>query len=682
MRHKLLTSSILASLVLPLLVGCQTKPAGEKDEPYPLSGDVVKHSFVSEANLIHVRFPGNDNGAMGNEEDGFGVNWGEYPQSEKDSFDLDNVNSSFARMVLNAPFTGDYNAYLNAKNFNLTYPTKIYINTKDTSKRFSVSITSDTAWSKEENQSSSFTLPLEKGKNVVFVQVYDWGTTTGFTLPKEVEVIKVKGNKTGEYVQDDFIYQAAYVDSSVDITDPNASIKYKGLDANGNPDYEASAILHFTPATNTKSLDITYKVEEKDAGSAGLIIRCGTSASSHYDVDLSSVDTNKELTVHIPSYELADLGFVGGTKQNIHVSSLKGKLNVLKIKESTVEDKEPGGMKTLNVAEIKEKTLIRGRNISSNSYIGLDWTSAGLEFEITGGGNITMNMEEVNDAFGNKGSAAGGTRFAVEIDGTLSKYVTPSTNMSIATNLSASKHKIALYKTSEAAGGLVNLYSMKVSESATVSKTTKAYKFEVLGDSITCGNQISASEENGYLSYATQLSNSWNANLNVISCSGRGLYIGYNSEEVWAAKYDNQVNSLWTETSFFRDNGASKWSATNYVPDVVICNLGNNDLGDWPVTIMEGTTPFMNEVKSFSAKLRTAYPNAKIIWCYGAFVNRNYADQYRQAVESLNDASMDFVYFDQMGGGADGHPNATQHQTIADILSAKIATMLGTTNPR
>ena len=97
---------------------------------------------------------------------------------------------------------------------------------------------------------------------------------------------------------------------------------------------------------------------------------------------------------------------------------------------------------------------------------------------------------------------------------------------------------------------------------------------------------------------------------------------------------------------------------------------------------MGSVTPFMNTVVSFSQSVRTAYPNAKIIWCYGAFVNRSYESEYRNAVQSLNDANMDFVYFNQMGGGADGHPNAEQHQTIADILSAKIASMLNVSDPR
>lgn len=672
----LLTSLLSASA----LVSCGGNAGG--DVPYDLSGITVTHSFVTESNLIHARFPGNDGGVMGNEENGFGVNWGEYTEAEKASFTIDNPNSTYARMVIDAPFTGDYPVQLNAKHFNLSYPMRVYVNSKNMANKQDVTVTDTAAWGDQERTSNTFNIHLKKGKNVVLVQVYDWGFATGFTLPEELDVIKAKGNKTNEYTQDDFIFQAAYLESSVNILDPDAKVVYKGLESNGDPNFEGAVILNFTPANTTKSLDITYKIEEKTANTAGITLRLGTNALNCYTADVSEEAVNQTKTLHIPSYELADLGFNTSAKQTIHVTSASGKVQILGVKESTVQDTAPS-YTVLNPAQIRERVLIRGRNIMNSNSIGLDWTSAGIEFEITGGGDVVANMEEVNDHFGNKGTAAGGTRFAVEIDGRFENYVIPSANAKLASNLSASKHKVAIYKTSEACGGLVNLMSLKVGENATITKPTKDYKFEILGDSITCGNQISSTEENGYLAYTTQLSNSWNANLNAISVSGRGLKLGYNAETGWNASWDNQINTLWNKTSYFRDGGTAQWNHADYQPDVVIANLGNNDLGEWIMSIAPMTIgQFTDEVVSFSQLLRSTYPNAKIVWCYGAFVNRRFENEYRTAVESLNDPNMDFVYFNQMGGGADNHPNAAEHQTIADILSAKIAEMLNVTDPR
>ena len=652
-----------------------------KDEPFDLSGKTVKHTIVEEGYLIHARFPGNDNGVMGKEYDGMGVNWQEDVSAVAD---ITSDKSTYARFVITAPFTGTYPISLQGKHFNQTYPFRVYANSKTVGEGIDVSISDPSySWADEERSTATFNISLNKGKNVVLVQVFNWGYAYGLTLPEELGIIRAKGNKSHEYTQDDFVFQAAYLADDVNVLDPDAQMIYKGLKSDGDAGFEGAAILHFQPDSTTKSLDITYKIEEKNDNAAGLTLRLGNSTSSNVTIDVSSSEINQEKVCHIPSYSLAELGFNSSAKQCIHVASTTGKLQILGVKESSKEDQT--SEKVLNPTQIREKTLVRGRNILDNNYIGLDWTSSGIEFDITGGGDIFANMEEVNNAYGSKNIAnvAGGTRFAIEIDGEFKGYVIPSSNMELAKNLSASKHHVAIYKTSEAAGGLVNLKSLKFTNDVTITKTEKSYNFEILGDSITCGNQISSTEENGYLAYTTQLTNSWNANLNAVSVSGRGLKLGYNCEEGWPASWNNQVKDLWTQTSFFRDKGTSKWNTANYTPDVVICNLGNNDLGEWVMSIAPMTiTQFTDEVKSFSSILRTAYPNAKIIWCYGAFVNRSYENEYRTAVNSLNDANMEFVYFDKMGGGADDHPNAAQHQTIANVLSAKIASMLGVSDPR
>lgn len=649
--------------------------------PTTLSGETVYRGFVENSNLVYARFPLNAEGALGNELTGFGVNWTEDNWQFQSS--LTDGNASFARMVVNAPFAGSYPMKVHASNFNQKYDFRVYVNAYEGSSYTDVSVSDPSySWGSEERVSPNFSLNLNKGKNVLFFQVIRWGAARGVTMPKELDIIKPNRRSSGgSYDQNDFIWQANHLESDVNMLDPDAAMVYRGEKGDADPSYEHGAILNFTPASSTKSLDISYKVKELNAGTAALRIRVGNKASNLYAGDVSSAALNTQASLHIPSYILDGFGFEGGKQAHIQIASASGVIQILGVSESTSADVNQS--KTLSISEIKANALIRGRNIPSSNHIGIDFTGAGIEFNLTGGGDVYANLEEVNDHFGSKGSASGGTRFAVEIDGAFKNYVVPSSNVALATGLSESTHRIAIYKTSEAAGGIVNLNSLSIKSSASISKPTKQYKFEILGDSITCGNQISASEENGYLSYATQLSNSYNADANIISCSGRGLKVGYNSETGWNASWDQQINTMWTETSYFRDGGTSKWNTADYVPDVVIANLGNNDLGDWimqnaPMTISQ----FTAEVVSFSQRLRTAYPNAYIIWAYGAFVNRSYESQYRAAVASLNDPNIEFVYFNQMGGGADGHPNQAQHQTIADILSAKIATHLGVADPR
>ena len=698
---------LIGSLLIPLLFGCtnnnptptptpsgggdggDTEPGGGgdpdpdpgEDVPYDLSGETTKNKFAGNANLVHVRFPLNNENQfqMGNEEEGFGVNWWQEGWEMND--DIENQVCSYARLVLKAPFTGEYNMSLQGMNFNLTYPLRVYVNSKNPTDAKDMSLTSSTAWSKDESTTPNFKVNLKKGKNVVLVQVNTWGAATSFTIPKEVEVIKAKGGLDGEYVGDDFIYQAAYPVAGTNILDPEAKFVYQPLKYDSSYSFEGAAILHFTPKATTKSLDVTYKIATKTSGAAGLTVRLGTNASNLYSFDLSDKNVGEELTVHVPSNVLTDMGFIAGTKTNLRLSSASGSLDILKVKESTQEDASDN--KIIGVNDIRTYAVINGRNIYNESSIGLDWTASGIEFDITGGGDVYANLVEVADAFGQTNTSAGGTRFAVEVDHTLTGYVRPTSNTLLASNLTSAKHNIAIYKTSEAAGGLVDLMSLKVNKDATISKPTKDYKFQVLGDSFTCGNQISATEENGYLAFANQLGKSYNAQMDIVSVSGRGLMLGWNSEEGWAASWNNEIKDLWSMTSYFRDRGTAKDNHTDFIPDVVICNIGGNDLGDYvmqiaPLTIEE----FCAQVVAFSQKLRTAYPSAKIIWGHGYYVNRNYETEYRAAVASLNDPNMDFIYFNAYGGGADGHANATQHAEMADIYSAKIASMLNVADPR
>ena len=695
---------LVGSLLIPLLFGCTgntpstpvtpggdggdggdggevTPPEEDKDEPYELSGDTVKYGYALNANLVHARFPLNDENQsqMGNEESGFGVNWWQDGWDMND--DIENEVCSYARLVLKAPFTGEYNMSLQGMNFNLTYPLRVYVNSKNPADAKDFNLTSATAWLKEESTTPNFKVNLKKGKNVVLVQVNTWGAATSFTIPKEVEVIKAKGGLDGEYVGDDFIYQAAYPVAGTNILDPEANFVYQPLKYDSNYSFEGAAILHFTPKATTKSLDVTYKIASKTNNAAGLKIRLGTNASNAYSIDLSDKATNTELTAHIPSNVLMDMGFIAGVKTNLRLSSASGSLDILKVKESTQEDASDN--KVLGPNDIRTGAVINGRNIYNESSIGLDWTASGIEFDITGGGDVYANLVEVADAFGQTNTSAGGTRFAVEVDKVLTGYVRPTSNTLLASNLSAAKHNIAIYKTSEAAGGLVDLMSLKVNKNATISKPTKDYKIQVLGDSFTCGNQISSTEENGYLSFANLLAKSYNAQSDIVSVSGRGLMLGWNSEEGWAASWNNEIKDLWSMTSYFRDRGTAKDNHTDFVPDVVICNIGGNDLGDYVMQIAPLTIEqFCEQVVAFGQKLRQAYPNAKIIWGHGYYVNRNYENEYRAAVQSLNDPNMDFIYFNAYGGGADGHANAAQHAEMADIYSAKIATMLGVTDPR
>jgi len=676
------------TVLIPLaLVGGMllTACGGSAPQPTPKpSGEKVTYSFVDNAYLVNARFPGNvpEDTKLGNERDGFGMYWTEEGWEFQEN--IEDEYATYARIVVNAEFAySEFPISYTIKGFDKEYRIRTYANTKDPTKKQEVTIDDPSySWGTTEVQTDELKYNLKKGKNVILVQVIDWGSVTKFTLPKELTVVKPDGGskENGIYKQNDFIFQATRPVANTNILDADAEFKYGGCAANSNPSYEGAAILNFKPKSTTKSLDVKFKVESFDGESAALGVRVGNDSANSFAVDVSS--SAGEATVHLPSYKLSENGFAAGQNNTVRFTSNIGKVQILQVSESTQQDQEPS-MVTIDAAGIKANTLVRGRSANVSNAVAMDWTSSGIEFDITGGGDITCKLDEIADHFNQKGTAAMGNRVAVEIDGKFSRYIKPGNNVEIASGLSAAKHHVALYKVSEACGGILNLVNLKVSENAVITKgANKAYKFEILGDSITCGNQIAYGEENGYNAYTTKIAKAYNANLNALSVSGRGLKLGYNCEEGWPASWNNQINSIWDKTSFFRDGGTASFDKTSYVPDVVIANLGNNDLGDYimqiaPMTIDE----FTDEVVDFSGRLRAAYPNAKILWVYGAFVNRKYEAEYRAAVEGIGDSNIKFLYLDKYGGGADDHPNDAQHTTIAKKISEQISSMLGIADP-
>ena len=626
-------------------------------------------NVVTNAALSHVRFPGNpdDGSSFGNERQGFGTNW---EQSQMPA--LSSSQSSFARFVIEAPVAGTYQIAFTVEG-GTGYPLNLYVNSESNVISKSVSSTNWGTPATEE-----FDVTLNQGKNVLVLQVNNWGHTRKISFPSELVLHNGRSKTSGEYNVMDFVFQATYLSASTELFNPESEVQYQALPLDGNVSFEGSATLFIDPDDANTALDLKLK----SRGEASLKVALNGDYSKNTTLSLPNYDTTTAYTYHITKAQLDALGYDVTQENSVRLSADAGSVQVIGAKESSVEGEvdpipevEPTDPNTIDAQTIASKVKINGRSPVTNDGICLDWSLSGIDFMFTGAGAIYANFEV--------DSNTQNTRFAVEIDGNPIGYVTPSENANITLgSLEQGTHRITLYKTSEAAGNLVRLVSMTLPEGSSIAKPAeKSLKFEILGDSITCANQIAMGVEDAYWGYARQLAAAYNAEANLVSVSGRGLRQGFNSEEGWPASTQNQIKDLWHKKDFFRDQ-TTAWNTADYTPDVVVCSLGSNDLGDYILTCqgcsVEG---FMNDVVSFSQTLRTAYPNAKIVWAYGSFVNRKYIAEYKTAVASLNDNNIQFVEFPQLMHGDSGHANDINHDLMASILSSKIAEMLNVQDP-
>lgn len=651
---------------LPLFAiafGCLLSTAAMTSiRPISVSAEGEVYSFALEADLHHCRFPDTDGGNFGNERNGAGINWTDGSQG---FLPLESLNSSFLRLVINAEQAATYSIPITFSAGQ--YPIRAYINSSENYVDF---LDISGTWTP---QNYNMELPLEAGGNVVALVFSQWGSLRTFTLPEGLSLPErsVEGEK--------LLYQAAYLEGvgEPDFFDPEFAVSYGPLAYDTDAQFEGAAISYITPSEGYPSLDVTIEIEAKSAqGEAKLGYAVGSAnAVNPSIIDLSSFPVGEEVVVHLPSYALANMGYAEGSENYVRLTNeLSGtSFKVKSVATSRQVDEDPyGDMKTIDAETLKTMVDIRGRSLDVEGEIPIDWSASGIGFLLEGKGDVIAKL--------NITSNTQNTEFTILIDGQIHK-VKAASEMVLATDLEQGIHHIEIYKSSEAAGNLMSLLSLDVDQDAVISKPEKkALKFEFIGDSITCANQVAAGVEDAYQGFARRLSSAYDADFDVISVSGRGLMEGYNSESGWAASQQAQMKDIWDYESYFRNPSISRVDSEQ--PDAVFVGLGSNDLG---VDIMNvfGTTidEFTTEAVSFASKLRLAYPEAKIIFAYGSFINRNYIEEYRAAIEGIEDEGISFVEFPQMMLGDSGHMNELNHDEAASILSKRLSSMLGVEDP-
>ena len=608
----------------------------------------------------NVRYPTDAAYTQPIEGESIGVNWaGDFPAALTDM--------SFGRLVLEAPSAGEYT--LNIGYYAGDYPVRVFVNDDEP---FDVTLPNNN-WN---GHIQGVTVTLDQGKNVVILAFNSWGHFDFIDIPSELKVVESAAQE-GEYLAADSRLQATKLLPVDSLLDPDATL-YTGTlrwDASTATDatWEGQATFTIDAPANIESLSLDYYVAAYVDGAAklGMSINGGTDVM----IDLSGTDTDTRLTKVIDAQTLWDAGLQEGTNTiKFHkVGENDGDVGLYSLKVTEGDAPVEDTYVTKTAKELEDQIRMRGRSMDVGTAKSFDWSASGFEFVFEGSGSITANITaNTNTAL----------VLVVDINGEEHRVTAANgtSNVVLASGLEQGTYTVKVYKTTEAAGSLAQLNSLRYLEGSTLSKTPDYnLKFEFLGDSVTCGNQVAANTIDGYASYASVLARAYGADWNTVAVSGRGLMVGWASENGWALDREHEINTLYNYTSWFRDKTA-QWDPDSFVPDVVVANLGNNDLGpSTGITIEE----FTAEVKRFTGVLRENYPDAEIIWCYGLFTNRAYEDEYRAAIDELRetDSKVHFLYFPQMGGGDGGHPNYEEHQHAAELLSALVAEILDVENP-
>ena len=240
------------------------------------------------------------------------------------------------------------------------------------------------------------------------------------------------------------------------------------------------------------------------------------------------------------------------------------------------------------------------------------------------------------------------------------------------------RHRIVLFKRSEGALGTVRFGGLRLSEGAQLFKPASPHrKILVVGDSITCGygNEAASLEEgntleneNGYMSYAAIAARNLNADIMMVCWSGRGMIRNYGAQGDTLETLPELFNRILPTQKM------PEWNHSRFVPDVVVINLGTNDMNTSGGKTPLEKEPYIAAYKTFLARIRAFAPNAKTILSIGPMAIEPVSDWLQELAE--NDSNTSVLVYEKLGGtedlGGHWHPSVKKDVKMAAELVAEI----------
>jgi lysophospholipase L1-like esterase len=240
--------------------------------------------------------------------------------------------------------------------------------------------------------------------------------------------------------------------------------------------------------------------------------------------------------------------------------------------------------------------------------------------------------------------------------------------------LSNGEHIILICKDTESNIGYIDFMGIRCEALLSLPALPKR-KIEYFGDSITSGTGMDASvvpcnagqwydEHNAYMSYGPQTARNLNAQWQLTALAGVGLvHSCCNMKVVMPQIYDKV--SLYADTI--------NWNFKAYQPDVVTICLGQNDGVQDSVKCCAA---YVNFIKA----IRLHYPHAEIVCltspmadAYLTAALKRYLTAITNNLNIAGDKKVSKFFFSRSyNKGCGGHPDITEHQLIANELTAYI----------
>lgn len=335
-----------------------------------------------------------------------------------------------------------------------------------------------------------------------------------------------------------------------------------------------------------------------------------------------------------------------------------------------------------------------GRVMPLENTLWMALSGTGIEFSVAGTrASITLVADDTWS-----GVPENQTRVALYVDDRKVADMLLSQPETVVTAFASGEketHVVWVIKLSESAMSTCGI--AKIETDGEIMPTETKDKFiEFIGDSITCGygvddedrdHRFATGTEDVTRAYAYKTAKALNADYSMVSFSGHGIVSGYTAT---GEKMGHQLVPEYYEKfgfSFGTYNGEYKpqdivWDFTNRQPDLVVINLGTNDMSyvlDKPDRREEYITGYLNFLKT----VRKNNPNARIL-CVLGMMGEALCPAVEETVErykkETGDTRISYMGFpDQLpedGYVADWHPTEVTHTKAAKKLTGEIRKLM------
>jgi hypothetical protein len=184
-----------------------------------------------------------------------------------------------------------------------------------------------------------------------------------------------------------------------------------------------------------------------------------------------------------------------------------------------------------------------------------------------------------------------------------------------------------------------------------------------------CGKGQWYDQHNAYLTYGARTSRALNAQWQLTAVAGIGLVHSCCNMNILLPQVYDKV---------YLRNDSLKYNFKQYQPDVVTICLGQNDG-------RQDSVKFCSEYVRLIDTIRSKYATANIVCLSSPMANQEltkvlhrYLTAIVQSVNKNGDSRVSKFFFSRsFNSGCDNHPDANEHEIIAQELTAYIKTLKG-----